>query len=204
MRINSQYRELITKHISQFFPPTEGNKSGTCIVCGTTTDKGNKIDFSANFTAWSLLQHGDCICEYCYTLCRTQDYRRKSWVANKEDIKFLQRSEILQTILNPPNPPFAIYITKTGKKQGFLHLINKPAFGKDRFFIAFDDKLIFIERKLLKELTAIAKKARELKFTKTELLTEPSPHRWENRLLCEQILKYNKNPMWEVVVFAVE
>jgi len=193
---------MITR-ISEFFKPLCGEQRGICIVCGTKTDAGNDIDFSSNFTSWSLLQEGSCICEYCYTLCRSQDYRRKSWVASESGVRFLDRTEILPTLLNPPAPPFAIYLTKSGKKQGFLHLITRPSYSINRYFIAFEDKLILIDRTMLEKLITIVKQARELKFSKTELMTTPHTNKWEHRQLCEQIIKYNKNPMWEVIVFAI-
>ncbi len=189
---------------SQLFPPTEGGEVGTCIVCGTSTRKGHRIDFSSNFTAWSMLWDGDCICEYCYTLCRDQQYRRRSWVATKQGIRFLQKSEILEVLLNPPEPPFAIYITRTGKKQGFLQLVNRLSYSREHYFIAFDDALVFVNRGELEEMVEIAKKARALKFTKAELLSEPAVHRWQHRELCEQIVKLAKKPLWEVIVYAVE
>jgi len=189
---------------SQLFPPAHGNLTGTCIICGFQTSKGHKIDFSDNFTSWNLLQEGSCICEYCYTLCRNQDYRRKSWVASLEGIRFLRRSEILDTLLQPPEPPFATYITKSGKKQGFLNLVNRINYSRNRFYIAFEDSLLFINRSELAEMVEVARKARQLKFGKSELLGNIKVKHWEHRELCEQILKFAKNPVWEVVVFGVE
>ena len=173
-------------------------------MCGFETERGHDIDLSDNFTAWNLLQEGNVICEHCYSLLRNQNYRRKSWVADSHGVRFLQRGEILDALLDPPKPPFAIYITKTGKKQGFLHLINRPNYSRERFFIAFDDSLVFVERGKLREMVEVARRARRLKFGKAELLGDIKVKHWEHRELCEKILSFSKNPVWEVVVYGVE
>jgi len=188
--------------LSDLFPPSPGNVGGKCIVCGRMTKSGHRIDFSDNFTMWALLQEGDCICEHCYTLCRDQKYRRKSWVATKDGIKFLEKKDLLSTLLSPPNPPFAIYITKSGKKQGFLLLVKRPSLSRDRFFIAFEDSLVWVDRKKLEEMVAVAEAARKLKFRKSDLL-DPSTKCWVHRDLCEKIVEFRKNPLWEVVVYAI-
>jgi len=187
---------------SEFFPPNEGCVKGRCIICGFSTDRGYKIDFSDNFTAWNLLQQGDCICEYCYTLIKNQEYRRKSWIATTGGVRFLKRTEILPTMLNPP-VPFVMYVTKTGKKQGFLHLINRVNYSKYKYFIAFDDELIFVDRRKLEHLVNLAKTARMLKFSKSDLIS-PSVKCWKHREVCEEIMKVRDNPLWRVVVYAIE
>ena len=58
--------------LSQLLPPTLGTKKGKCVVCAQTTEKGHPVEFSDNFTAWNLLQEGNCVCEYCYTLLKNQ------------------------------------------------------------------------------------------------------------------------------------
>jgi len=187
---------------SEFFKPNYGSLSGKCVICGFKTDKGHPVEFSDNFTAWNLLHEGNCICEFCYELVKNQDYRRKSWIATVEGVKFLKKDEILPTLLDPPIP-FAIYITRTGKKQGFLQVISKVNYSKERFFIAFDDELIYVERDQLNEMVDLAKRARKLGFTKSDL-REPSVKRWKYRDVCEAISDFSKNPLWEVVVYAVD
>jgi len=188
---------------SEFFEPTGGGSvAGKCIICGFPTDRGHSIDLSGNFTAWNLLQEGNCICEFCYTLLKNQDYRRKSWIASLNGVEFLKREDIPPIMLDPPTP-FAMYVTKTGKKQGFLHLINRVNYSKDRYFIAFDDELIFVERDKLEEMVKLAQHARDLGFSKSDLIS-PSTKRWEHREICEKILEFSGGPVWQVVVYAVK
>jgi hypothetical protein len=96
-----------------------------------------------------------------------------------------------------------MYITKTGKKQGFLHLINRVNYSRDRYFIAFDDELIFVEREKLKEMLLLAEQARKLGFSKSDLIS-PSVKRWMHREICERILEFSGNPVWQVVVYAIK
>jgi len=189
--------------LSDFFPPYEGSLQGTCVLCGRETDKGHPVKFSSNFTAWSLLGAGDCICERCYTLINDQTYRRKSWVISSKGIKYLTRKDVLPTLLEPPEPPFSIYITKTGKKQGFLQLMNRVSLSRNTYYVSFEDSLIFVDRKELAEMVKVAKEARKLKFTKSDLVN-PSVKRWEHEELCRKVLRYKGNPLWQVVVYAVE
>jgi len=189
--------------LSRLFPPTPGNKRGQCVVCSLETERGHPVDFSQNFTSWSELVEGDCICEYCYTLCRDQKYRRKSWIATLKGIRFLSRKDVLPVLLDPPEPPFAVYVTKSGKKQGFLHILNKVALSRDTFFIAFEDRAVFVDRPTLKEMYDLAFHCvNDLKFKKSYLV-DPPVKCWKYREECEMIMRYRKNPLWEVVVYAI-
>lgn len=186
---------------SEFFIPVRGTLRGKCVVCGFKTEKGHEIDFSENFTSWSLLQEGNCICEYCYELVKNQDYRRKSWIAGEFGVKFLKREDILSVLSSPP-VPFSMYISCTGKKQGFLRIVNSVNYSKDRYTIAFDDELLYIDRHTLLKMKELAEKARKLGFSKSDL-NYPSTKCWKHREICEAILKYSKNPVWGLVVYAV-
>ena len=190
--------------ITELLEPQKGKEKGICVFCGRYTEHGHRIKLSDNFTAWNLLEEGEVICEYCYALIKNQDFRRHSWVLSEEGVKYLKKGEILTTLLNPPEPPFTIYITKTGKKQGFLDLINRVNYSNERYFIAFDDKLIFVNRVELKKMVDIAKEARKLNFSKSELLGDIKVKHYEHEDLVKKVLEQIKKPVWEVVVYGVE
>lgn len=189
--------------VSKFLKPSPGTKEGKCIVCGWETKQGHPINLSNNFTAWNLLQSGNCICEYCESLIKNQDYRLHSWVATQEGVVFVKRDELLELLCNPPSPPFSIYISKSGKKQGFLLLINRVNYSREKYCIAFDDSLVHVDLKTVREMAQIAKTARLQGFAKKDLLSVPRSFQWRERELCEKIEKYLGNPLWEVVVYAV-
>jgi len=52
-------------------------------------------------------------------------------------------------------------------------------------------------------MVRLAEHAGDLGFTKSDL-HEPRVKLWEHRDLCQQILRFKGNPVWEVVVYAVK
>ena len=187
---------------SEFLVPIKGNIEGTCVICGYYTKYGHKVKLSDNFTMWSLLQEGNCICEYCYELLKNQDYRRKSWIATTNGVKFIKRHDVLPFMLKP-EVPFAMYITRTGKKQGFLHIVNRVNYSREHYFVAFDDELIYVNRGILVNMVDVATEARKLGFRKMDLI-DPATRMWKYRDLCNEIVKYKGNPLWRLVVYAVD
>ncbi|CAI1494226.1 conserved protein of unknown function (plasmid) [Thermococcus nautili] len=199
----SPSEEGVILYLSDLLQPEKGDKAGVCVVCGRETKHGHSIPFSEKFTNWPQLQAGEVICEHCYPLVKNQDFRRHSWVLSKEGVRFLKRDEVLDVLLNPPEPPFGIYVTKTRKKQGFLRLVTRTNYSRSRYFIAFDDELIFVDRAVLKEMVEVGRKALELGFTKTELLSGPKiAHRVYSDIV-KKIEEFRGNPLWEVVVYAL-
>lgn len=196
-------------YLSDLFTPPEeaiGHMKGTCIVCGRSTEQGNKIDYSPNFTLWNLLTAGDCICPPCYELTRNQQYRRSMWVVNKEGITFFKKKEMLSHLLNPPEPPFGMYLTKTWQKQGFFKLINKLNYSQENYTVALDMKLIHVKLSVAKEMSALAKTLRKKKFTKEELKTgEIHAHRYKDcdLSLLEQLKEYANQQLWRLIVYAI-
>ncbi|MFW9872930.1 MAG: hypothetical protein ACFFG0_07500 [Candidatus Thorarchaeota archaeon] len=196
-------------YLSDFFKGSKfGSINGDCVLCGRTTENGNKIDFSSKFTNWNLLQSGNCLCPNCYELSRNQTYRRKMWYVNREDIIFFKKEDILNVLLKPPKPPFAIYVTKTWKKQGFLKLINKVNLSSNRFFLGYDMKVILIVLKKFKEMVLIAKELRKKNITKTELRTGHfyASHfkNVELSLIMRIRQEFVKTPQWELIIDSIK
>lgn len=180
-----------------------------CIVCGEESVKGYSVKLPSTFTAYSFLQTGNNICERCYKFLRsTQDYRRNSWLWHDDEIFFFKsRSEILKCLLSPPESNFMIYITKTRKKQGFILLLNRINFSNKSYWVAFDDDLIFIQKKVLEEYFSFISKLRERKITKTELESGVlNPYSFKKCTLSEQekIKKLKNNKMWLLLVYLVD
>jgi len=198
---------MIISKVSELFPITKtGNIIGNCVVCGDTTNHGMNIDFSENFTAANILQAGDCICPHCYEFARNQKYRKNSWLANKDGVRFIKRNEILQILQKPPEPPFCIYITTTGKKQSYLQLIRKLSYSKTKYFIGFDDDVIYVDENPT-PLIEFATSLRTKKISKKELLSAKiHPYNYAKLTLSEldMLNTLALNRLWRLIVYVVE
>jgi len=191
--------------LSKLFPISRRGKiKGRCVLCTEETEEGLKVDFSSSFQSWNVLYEGNCLCPHCYELARNQDYRRRSWVATASGVRHYKREELFEILKNPPTPPFGIYITRTGQKQGFLQLIMKTATNRDNFHVAFENDILLIDRKRFIEMSALVERVRERKITKRELTTGKLFAGNFKKLSLDEVQKIKKlagNPVWELVVY---
>lgn len=192
--------------------PIEGKHKGLCCICGCETDKGHKPSFSDNFTGYSFLTHGNCMCPYCYSFFKDQNFRRKSWLATIEKVRFLQRLECREVILNPPSPPFFIYITQTGQRQGWLSAMRFINHNQKRFYISTDWVGHFLaDRDEAQKMHMMISELRAKGINKTALRTGEYTMKqvrtaiengWHEILLNAK--KQVKNPLWEVMLYVAE
>lgn len=196
--------------------PERGTIAGECMVCGQHTDCGfrGKETVSDNFSGWNRFFAGDCVCPECRYLFRDQTFRKKSWVASTvggfrtfsgaED-----REARLQAILEPPEPPFFIYVARAGQRQSWLCCLHRIATSRDCFFIAHEDYdvPVLVDRKTATEYANLVRRAVELKITKTELKSgQFNLGTWKRALkgqyedLLRAIAGYKGNILWEVMV----
>jgi len=192
--------------------PERGSKQGVCCICGKETKEGHKVPFSDNFTGYSFLIHGDCACPYCWTFFKTQDFRRRSWVATAKEVRFLKRNEVREVMLEPPEPPFFIYVTQSGQRQGWLSALRYISYSRERFFISTDWVGHFmVDRQLAKQMDNLIWLLRDKKISKTALRTGQYSMKqyrlaieggWQD--LIEEARRYVKNPLWEVMVYVAE
>lgn len=192
---------------------TPGEVSGRCTLCGASTDTGYNMPFSEKFTQYSTLYDGDCVCQYCYAFLKEQGFRRRSWVATESTVVFLKRSELMHYLLTPPNPPFAIYITQSGQRMGWLSNIRAVSYSQQRFYILTD----FVDTVFVNDIKAVHVRAklvtqlRERKVPKGQLRTgeySMSTYKkamnggWEN--LLDIAREYAGEQLWEVLVYVAE
>ena len=192
--------------------PKPGDQKGFCCVCGKETDVGYKFSLSENFTGFSYLKFGNLLCPYCYTFMKNQNFRKRCWLVTEKEIVFLKKSECLPHILNPPEIPFAFYITKSFKKQGFLSGLQYVNFNWDRYYILTDfADIVFVELEIAKEMDSLIKFLREKKVSKNQLITgdygmfsykKAINGGWEDKI--EKSKKYAREPLWEVLCYVEE
>lgn len=174
-----------------------------CMVCKQQTEKTTKPVFSDNFTSWNLLADGDGLCDVCQEVTHDQRYRKSNWILENGKVEFFKRDSMLEILKRTKKAPFIIYLTETFKKQGFFNIMSRPNYNNDKFIVGFDYDLIKVDTSKISEFESTAREAREKKFSKTELLTEPKTHHWEFEELCKKIKTYKRDQLWRLVVFAI-
>jgi len=192
--------------------PVLGNKRGYCCICGEKTNKGHDVPFSNNFTGYSFLTHGDCVCPYCFTFFKNQNFRKKCWIATEKEVLFLKRQECEKYLLFPPDPPFAIYITQSHQRQGWLSGLQFVSFEKERFYILTDFvDVVFANLEWIKKIHFLIEKLRERKVGKEQLRAgEFSMYIYKKAIqqgwddLLEEAKKYAKQPLWEVMLYVAK
>ncbi|MFZ5986369.1 MAG: hypothetical protein ACOYWZ_04475 [Bacillota bacterium] len=192
--------------------PKEGKIKGKCVVCGNSTETGHPYPFSDNFSGYSYLFNGDCTCPYCYEFFKAKNLRMKSWIVDMEGIKFVKRLEFREYILNPLSPPFGMYLTKGGKKQGWLSGLKYVNRSREKFYVMTDFvDTVFIEKKEAIKMDGIITRLREKKVGKTQLLSgEFNPINYRKAMqegwlyLLEEARKNIRKPLWEIMIYISE
>lgn len=190
--------------------PEQGSLTGTCCVCGKPTQTGFKRPFSEKFVGYAYLHFGNCLCPHCYAFFKDQTFRLKSWVATSQDVMFLTREACLQTLLDPPTPPFAIYLTQSMQRQGWLGGLHCVNYDRDKFYLLTDFAgQVLIARKEAEQINTLIQTLRTKKISKEQLLSgkfkmytyqKALEEGWQN--LLEAVRPYIKTPLWEVIVYV--
>jgi hypothetical protein len=83
------------------------------------------------------------------------------------------RGEFYGMLLEPPEPPFAVYVTRGGQKQGHIGLINYVSFSRGRYYIGSDwqDRPFIVSQDELLGFDPLIRFLREEKVSKEALRT---------------------------------
>lgn len=162
---------------------------------------------SDNFTAWDRLGGGEVVCPECYHVYTDPTYRKRAWVVTSTTFDEVKRENAKALLLNPPDPPFVIYLTQTWKVQGFVNLINRVQQSTTNYTIGLDYKLIEVNTSNLAEYCNIISEILEKKVTKTELQTGQFKAKSYEKLgydmeLIEKIKQLAGNPLWDLAIFV--
>jgi len=202
-----------TRSITHLFSDgaQKGAMKGTCILCGIETEHGHKPKFSQNFTGYSFLYHGSCLCPECNHFFKNQKMRNKMWIITEDGITFLKKQEVLSHLLNPPEKPFAIYITKSFKKQGWLSGINLVSRGRKFFILTDFVGNVFTNKDEVKSLSEIILELRKEKVPKQQIASGQFSMSIYRKLLVkgkEQLMEKAKanagKDIWEVLVYVAQ
>lgn len=132
-------------------PSALGSVHGRCIFCYQLTDHGFDVrEIPDTFVDYDKAQRSDVnvICEHCYTFLTSPAFRRRSWIIYGGDVHFISsRKDVLKHLESPPEPPYAIYIVKQGKKHGWLNMMFRGVnYSRDVITVGFEDELVTIVR----------------------------------------------------------
>ena len=102
-----------------------GLDAGRCYLCGTDTDAGHRRAPSSSFTAYADCVAGDVLCEHCFACLSHWDCRGRSWLVTRD--AFVPQTQesgpiLRDALLDPPAPPYALYVTRGRQKQGWISL----------------------------------------------------------------------------------
>ena len=103
--------------------PEQGELEGTCCICQKHTTTGFKKKFSGTFTCADYISHGEVICPECqYLVKNSNEYRRTMFLLTEDELIKFKKKEAKEIVLNLPNKPFYIYLTKTWQKIGWIRM----------------------------------------------------------------------------------
>lgn len=158
--------------------PPEGDLAGTCVFCGAGSRRGFRADFPNSFTSFNRVYDGNIICEYCYYIFKHPEFRRRSWLVTLTSFRFLNnKEEILNTLLNPPNEDWIMYITKSRRKHGWLNLTEKLNSSRDMFIVGYDEDIVWIDREVFEKIISVVQLLRGYRVPKQMIfLGELSPN----------------------------
>ena len=189
----------------------QGTEKGVCAFCGLVAQDLFTLELSPSFTRSDFLHNTGYICSSCYHLYTSQEYRLSNWLCTPDSFHKLKREEVIATILSlsPENVPFAIYTTKTYKKQGWLNLLKKLNHSSNSFIIGYDMCVLFITREKLLNFKNQAEYYRSKGLTKTEILTAKLTHKsldlFDNpREILKTLTELKTNLNWQWVINFVK
>jgi CRISPR type IV-associated protein Csf1 len=143
-------------------------------------------------------------------------FRTRSWIATTNGVEYIEsgdgRLKLREALLDPPKPPFAIYVTRNHQRQGWLTLMRRVSLSRDRFYVGNDllDSPAYIVRDRFVQLLGEAEAMLARKVPRSVLLREAEPtvqlvkralqEGWMEQL--QRAMERAGDPAWEVAVYV--
>ncbi len=142
-----------------------------CACCGMTYGRVTAISELRmdryNHWHWHKDRNSGVICVPCAYVLRTEDFRRKDWVADPEGVRFFRRKEpgekqalMKAVFLQPPAPPFAIAVTPDFRKH--MALRTQLNYFTDVYSVQYGEYSVHLQRgqaRALLEAAAVVRRA---------------------------------------------
>ena len=206
------FSEMLCKALE--ITPDLGELEGTCCICKKHTENGFKKKFSGNFTCADYISNGDVICPKCYYLVKnSNEYRRTMFLLTEKELIKFKKKEAKDIVLNLPNKPFYIYLTKTWQKIGWIRMnevYNTDNQSEINFLIDYD--IVRTNTADLYGMMDFIKQLRDLKIPKAVLETGNLEMHHYRKLITEfgnqaarkilNKIKMNANsPVWDLALY---
>jgi len=180
---------------------------GSCIFCGKFFKNGHPNKLPENFMSHQFLQAGNGICSRCYAFLKSSEARRNSWIIRGPEMR-VELIETLEnplgTLLNPPDTPFRLYLTRKKRKHGWIRLLLNPAMSRSLFWVAYEEDLILVDTEKANKFHGLVERLREKGVKKSSLkLGIPIGEIRRRGITFQEVTKVRQkigNPLWEVVV----
>jgi CRISPR type IV-associated protein Csf1 len=189
--------------------PPKGNLPGICVFCGHSTEHGHKPSFSDSFCNAPLLSGGSVVCPACKHMSGGKTYRNSMWMVSEHEFRFFKREHARQILLTPPEPPFAIYLTRTYKKTGWQAMMRLGCVNesRERFLVGFDYDTILVDVERLKDHLTLVDELRAKDIHKPELESGHLSPRALQKLdlditLMNRLKELAGDPLWTLAVYV--
>ena len=206
------FGEMLCKALE--ITPDLGELEGDCCICQKHTTTGFKKKFSGTFTCADYISHGEVICPECnYLVKNSNEYRRTMFLLTEKELIKFKKKEAKEIVLNLPNEPFYIYLTKTWQKIGWIRMnevYNTDNQSEINFLIDYD--IVRTNTADLYDMMDFIKQLRDLKIPKAVLETGNLEMHHYRKLITEfgnqaarkilNKIKMNANsPVWDLALY---
>ena len=206
------FSEMLCKTLD--ITPEQGDLEGDCCICQKHTTTGFKKKFSGNFTCADYISHGEVICPECnYLVKNSNEYRRTMFLLTEKELIKFKKKEAKEIVLNLPNEPFYIYLTKTWQKIGWIRMnevYNTDNQSEINFLIDYD--IVRTNTADLYDMMDFIKQLRDLKIPKAVLETgNLEMHHYRKltaeygnqaaRKILNKIKMNANNPIWDLALY---
>lgn len=198
----------LTEHIVKIrrIKVEQGVVEGSCQFCGEKTKRGFIGGWSDTFTQFQWMEDGNVVCEYCHHFLKNSEYRRNSWMVEGDEFQIFKRDRIIEILLREKKEPFFVFVTRQGRKHGWFLGMRRLNYSQERWWMVFEDKLIYVTSRELMKMVDVGRKLREEKVAKQEMMSGNYKVKTVKKVGIEVVRKareFVNKPLWEVVVYEL-
>jgi len=207
--------QLIARHApTEGKQPLSGDVTGICYICALPTEQGQRRPPSDVFTAWAACAQGDVLCPDCAATLNYRDVRMFSWLATEEAFRVNGRGDrdwLWDVLGDPPEPPYGLYISKGGQKQGWISGVRQVATSRATIPVLTDwtDRPVMLRRADWETYAPLVVTLRAKGVSKQALMTgDYTANQWAKAIrddyadALRQAQQYAGDPRWEIVCYA--